>query len=303
MIFSELYSVYYSTVAEILAAAVKQPLQKGELRDIIEKNAFGESILNIAPAFEEERWQLLRADGSTPLKHAPKMPLTLLEKRWINAVAADPRIKLFTDEEIGFPGIAPLFTPEDISVFDKYSDGDPFGAEAYIKNFRTILCAVKEQTPLRIRTADREGRIKSTVIHPERLEYSEKDDKFRLIGRGCSQSRTVNLARITECTPFGEPFEAARGRKVRPRMRSVEFELYDRRNAAERVLLHFAHFEKQAERLDDGKYKVTVSYDKDDEIEILIRILSFGPMVKVTAPEHFVGLIKQRLQNQKSCEH
>ncbi len=303
MIFSELYSVYYSTVAEILAAAVKQPLCKGELRDIIEKNAFGESILNIAPAFEEERWQLLRADGSTPLKHAPEMPLTLLEKRWINAIADDPRIKLFTDEKIGFPDIAPLFKPEDVSVFDKYSDGDPFDAEAYIKNFRTILSAVKEQTPLSIRTADREGRIRSTVILPERLEYSEKDDKFRLIGRGRSQSRTVNLARITECTPFGEPFEAARGRKVRPRMRSVEFELYDRRNAVERVLLHFAHFEKQAERLDGGKYKVTVSYDKDDEIEILIRILSFGPMVKVTAPEHFVGLIKQRLQNQKSCEH
>ena len=67
--------------------------------------------------------------------------------------------------------------------------------------------------------------------------------------------------------------------------------------------MHFAHFEKQAEKLDDKRYKVTVTYDKDDETEIVIRILSFGPMVKVTAPQHFVDLIKERLISQKSCEH
>ena len=86
-------------------------------------------------------------------------------------------------------------------------------------------------------------------------------------------------------------------------IKTVEFELVDERNALERVLLHFAHFEKQAERLEANKYKVTVKYEKDDETEMVIRILSFGPMVKVTAPQHFVDLIKERLISQKSCEH
>ena len=53
MIFSELYSAYYNTVASVLRIAVKQPLNKNELRDIVEKNAFGESILNIEPALTE----------------------------------------------------------------------------------------------------------------------------------------------------------------------------------------------------------------------------------------------------------
>ena len=70
----------------------------------------------------------------------------------------------------------------------------------------------------------------------------------------------------------------------------------------ERVLLHFAHFEKTAERIDGDRYSVTINYDKEDETEIVIRILSFGPMVKVTAPTHFIDLIKQRLIAQKSCE-
>ena len=84
--------------------------------------------------------------------------------------------------------------------------------------------------------------------------------------------------------------------------RSVIFELTNQRNALERVLLHFAHFEKQAEKVDEDKYLVTVYYDKEDETEIVIRLLSFGPMIKVVAPRHLVDLIKERLINQKSCE-
>ena len=82
----------------------------------------------------------------------------------------------------------------------------------------------------------------------------------------------------------------------------MEFELTDERNALERVLLHFAHFEKEAEKTGDKKYKVKLKYDADDETEVLIRILSFGPMVKVTGPGHFINLIKERLMMQKSCE-
>lgn len=37
------------------------------------------------------------------------------------------------------------------------------------------------------------------------------------------------------------------------------------------------------------------------ETEIVIRILSFGPMIKVVAPAHFENLIKERLIKQKSC--
>lgn len=70
----------------------------------------------------------------------------------------------------------------------------------------------------------------------------------------------------------------------------------------ERVLLHFAHFEKSAEKLDDKHYRVTIHYDKEDEIEMVIRILSFGPLIRVTAPQHFVDLIKQRLLEQKSMD-
>lgn len=303
MIFSELYGAYYRAVADILAAAGQHPLQKQELRALIEKHAFGESVLNIEPAIREERWQLIRADGSTPIRHAPTMPLTLLEKRWLRAIAADPRARLFAGELPEFPEVEPLFSPGDIAVYDKYADGDPYEDEDYIRRFRLILDAIKNRCPLSLEVVNRNGATVRKVLMPDHLEYSEKDDKFRLIGTGRRRVETVNLARIVCCAPFSGRFDPLAAKAEPPKKRTVEFELYDQRNALERVLMHFAHFEKQAVRADGGKYRVTVSYDRDDETEIVIRLLSFGPMIRVTAPEHCVELIRARLLRQKSCGH
>lgn len=306
MIFSELYGAYYNTVAAVLKEAVHHPLRENELRCIIEENAFGESVLNILPAFKEERWQLLKSDGTTPLKHVPSLPLTILQKRWLKALASDPRIRLFGEQELDFPDVDPLFLPEDILIFDKYSDGDHFEDETYIKNFRLILDGIRNQYPLAIETLNRKGNPVHDIVMPEYLEYSEKDDKFRLIGAGRKLGSTVNLGRIVSCKPYDKlcdkPHEFHKGRGNPARPRKVILELSDRRNALERVLLHFAHFKKQAERLTEDRYRITVYYDKDDETEMVIRVLSFGPMIKVTAPQHFAELIKQRLIKQRMTD-
>lgn len=306
MIFSELYSAYYHTVAEILKQATDHPVGKDELRTIIKKNAFEESIINIEPALMEAKWQLLKEDGKAVIKKKPEMPFTTIQKRWIKAIALDPRMKLFQDGQIDFERdewkeIEPLFTPEDYDIFDKYSDGDDYNDENYIQNFHLILDAIKNQYPLCMETYNHKGKVIQSILLPQYLEYSEKDDKFRVIGRGLKLGGTINLGRIIHCEKYVGNEKWGSSHRIPPRKRSVVFELNDERSALERVLLHFAHFEKQAERLDDKHYKITVNYDKDDETEIVIRILSFGPMIKVVAPEHFENLIKERLMKQKSC--
>ena len=78
-------------------------------------------------------------------------------------------------------------------------------------------------------------------------------------------------------------------------------EVRDERNALERVMLEFAYYRKQAERTDDGNYRVRLWYDRSERTEILIRILSFGPVVKVISPESFINEIIERLSKQMSC--
>ena len=232
------------------------------------------------------------------------MPLTTIQKRWLKSICQDPRIHLFQDDlkEIDFPEIEPLFTLDDFYIFDQYQDGDDYTDKVYIRNFRMILDAIKNQYPLEITTYNHKGQKVSMKILPKYLEYSEKDDKFRVAGFGSRLGGTVNLGRIVSCEGTKTTENTKLIHRIPPRKRRVIFELEDERKALERVLLQFAHFPKKAERIAKNKYQITVDYDKDDETEMVIRILSFGPMIKVVQPEHFVNLIKERLRKQKSWE-
>lgn len=301
MLFNELYSAYYNTVAALLKQAMDHSLSDSELSEIIHQHAFEESELYIRPALKDQRWQLIQTEGTTCLKKIPSMPLTTLQKQWLKAIGMDVRMRLFTEDTFDFPDVEPLFMPDDILIFDQYSDGDDYQSETYINNFRILLQAIRTHTPLSIVQENKHGQKLTVLIQPDYLEYSQKDDKFRLIGAGSYLGNTINLARIISCQPIKENPPTDLRKRNPLKLRSVIFELVDQRNALERVLMHFAHFKKRVQKIDVNHYEVTLFYDKEDETEIVIRILSFGPLLKVKAPVHFVNLIKQRLIDQRSC--
>ena len=300
MLFHEIYSCYYNAVAEILSLAVEKALTPGKMKEIIAEKACSESFLEIIPALTTEKWQLLDANLQTPLKHIPSMPVTTLQKRWLKAISLDKRIKLFGVKFDLPDDIQPLFTPDDFVVFDKYADGDPYEDEKYIKIFRTVLEAVHAQQKIKVEYAGHKGNCRRITCDPYKIEYSEKDDKFRVFVSGCRFATIMNIANIKECEIIGD----ARSPRLPEAIHSSEYfiaELVDERNALERFMLHFAHFKKQAERLPGSRYRIQIFYDKNDELELLIRVLSFGPFVKVTEPDTFIELIKERLKKQKNC--
>ena len=223
MIFSEIYGAYYHTVSAILSEAITQALSEDQLRNIVTEYAFSESIVSIPAALMEGRWQLLNADGTTPIKHKPSMPISHLQKQWLKAVSCDPRIRLFGDMDLGLDDIKPLFLPSDVILFDKYSDGDDYSDEGYIARFRLILDAIRNKYPLHIRTLNRKGDPLDLTVLPERLEYSEKDDKFRLIGYGQRSMSTINLGRILSCEPSDKSFSTTHENSDHARPRTVIF--------------------------------------------------------------------------------
>lgn len=301
MIFNEIYSAYYNTVARIIASIIEGNADEKTLNAIVCENAFGESMLTVLPSLKSGKWQLVRPDMTTPIRHIPTMPLTTVQKQWLKAVSLDPRLKLFGVEFPELCDVEPLFSSEDYYIYDKYGDGDPYEDEAYIRRFRTILSALKEKQGLKIQMVNRRGNTVSMTVMPRRLEYSEKDDKFRLISTGCRYGGTMNLARITECEKCDVRGYSTNGLCAKSK-EAVTLRILDERNALERVLLHFAHFEKRVERIDKKNYLVHINYDKSDETEMVIRILSFGPVVEVLEPYEFKKLIISRLKKQKSCE-
>ena len=65
-------------------------------------------------------------------------------------------------------------------------------------------------------------------------------------------------------------------------------------------MLHFSHFEKETVRLDETHYRLALRYSREDETELLIRILSFGSVIKVLSPEGMVAQLRQRLERQSA---
>ena len=299
MLFSEVYGTYYHVLAKLLEKAVEGSLTSETMYSIIRDKGFEESTITIPQALQNQTWPLIREDFSTPLENKPTMPLTTLQKRWLKALLNDPRIRLFDPPMDGLEDVEPLYPPDTFVYYDRYNDGDPFEDPGYVKRFRCILSAIRHKRWIRIQFTGHKGLPHYWRCIPYKLEYSAKDDKFRLISANKREALSINLARITQCVML----EPCREEDYRPKVmkkRILVLELTDERNALERVMLHFSHLDKQTERLDDRRYKITLYYEREDETELLIRVLSFGPVLKVIFPDDFVKNLCERLEKQKN---
>lgn len=63
-------------------------------------------------------------------------------------------------------------------------------------------------------------------------------------------------------------------------------------------MLHFANYEKNTTKIDNNTYECLIYYNKSMETELLIEVLSFGPMLIVKGNEWFLKKLKERLTRQ-----
>ena len=284
MIFNEIYGCYYNAVAKMISLAVDGRLTESKMNEIASEYAFEESLLTIIPAIKKQEWQVIDHELETPIVNKPSMPMTTLEKRWLKTILLDPRIALFQIPMGELKDVEPLFEPGDIVYFDRYLDGDRYDQPSYIANFFIIQQAIKEHKKVRIKFWNNRNQERTHLFEPIKIEYSDKEDKFRVLCAGRWDIRTVNMGRIIQCTRLEETFPEELCLQTRKRDTLI-FELTDERNALERVMMKFAHYKKEVERIDENLYRVQMEYDVDDETDVLIQMMSFGSYVKILAPD------------------
>ena len=321
-LYSEIYGAYYNIIADLLRmGSFSQP----ELMKVVEEKGFGETMLYLVPKIAEGDIALFEKDGevytSVLSSGETAVPLSLLQKRWLAAVLADRRIGLFLDERDidrirdSLLGAEPLFQSEDIVYTDRFTDGDDYISEEYRKNFHMILSAIKTRRVLDISFNSRKDNRVHYRFIPCKLEYSVKNDKFRLyaVERRMSEKYgrkdrlyTINLSRIgeiIETDKFIGPDEEpdldsliTGGYYKEPATLLIKTE----RNALERAMLQFAQYKKNTVRISDDLYKCEIFYNETSETELLIEVLSFGSAVEVMGSERFKKLFKQRIEKQKA---
>ena len=295
-LFHEVYGRYYRIAEKILEeAARKGGITKARVNAIAGEEGFAESVLTLPGAMTED-WHLLLegVDGKTLTsildnEEDPsnlRLPLTLLEKRWIKAVLLDPKAALFPDESFDpdglWPDVRPLFDPAKIVRFDQYGDGDPYDDPHYRDVFRKVMTAIREDRMIEVRFTSGKNKVRTWRCAPKKMEYSAKDDKFRVlvIKEGYDDISPVNIARVEDVRVEGPISEEMLGFPETPK-KEARLLLTDDRNALDRAMLHFSHLQKETRQIDDRHFEVTLYYDAEDATEIVIRILSFGPMLQV----------------------
>lgn len=146
------------------------------------------------------------------------------------------------------------------------------------------------------------------LVLPCKLCYSAKDEKFRLIGitkleSGRFVKSTINLSRIYRAqmleNTFPSDIDAASIIEKSKNPEPIVLQIWGKRNALERCMLEFASWEKITSYDEEQDcYFTKIFYDKDEETELLIRILGFGPTVCVLGPEYFRAQMKERIKKQ-----
>lgn len=321
-IFSEIYGAYFRIAAQSLS---RGSLTDKEVRDIIADNGFADSMLFVPEKLIPDKagyspWGLLKRneDGtlSSVLGKTPPKLLTLLQKRWLKALLSDRKFRLFlTDEDCArlserLCDVKPLYDVRLFRFFDMYADGDDYENEDYRRVFRQILSAVKRKELVDITFVSPKSGEKRGVYLPLRLEYSTKNDKFRVLcvlfkdDRPVSGS-TINVGRITAVKPTGKICKRKEDMsKYHGKNRCetpVTVVVSSERNGIERFMTEFASYEKQSVfDMEEGKCTVRIWYSKQDETELLIQLLGFGPVLEILSPENFRREAARRVERQYS---
>lgn len=189
-LFSELYGCYYQIVDQILTEAEDHPIDPGRMKQICDSLGFSESGLYLLPKLTDGEWQLLNKEGNRyrALTRAHgTLPLTRLQRSWLRTLLQEDRFRLFfTEEELSALAAYTedaelLWQNGDFHYYDRYTDGDPYASPDYRRHFQTLVRAISDRRYVNISYHSEKGNRITHHYLPLKLEYSEKNDRFRLM--------------------------------------------------------------------------------------------------------------------------
>ncbi|MGN1020527.1 MAG: WYL domain-containing protein [Aristaeellaceae bacterium] len=305
-LFDAIYGDAFAAMEGLLA---QTPVTRGRLRGILSGFMTPDGVMEAEQKLQDGSWPLVRRNGQgeydSALPPLKERPLTTLEKRWLRSLCEDERAPLFlTDGQLAqlraaVADVPPILAQGQLDSFDASRTGDAFTDPGYRQRFQLMLRALREEKGLMIRYVTFAGSFRVLHMIPERLEYSAKDRRFRLHGQSGGRHTTLNLARIAT-VQLEDALETAAPEASALCAEPLVLRILNERNAVARFMLEFSCLRKES-TFDPatGTAVAKVWYPVQDENEVLIRVLGFGPQVQVLGPEPFIRRIRERIARQE----
>lgn len=307
-LFSHLYSTYYLVAKKVAEFCILNPcevLNRDVLDKIIDDTGFVSDKIELYNLIEytKESKHIFRQKGDkvvTALKHIPDFPLSTIELRFLAAVMQDAKVTMFMDSQTveklkaELRDVKPLWSKENVKYFDQNKDSDAFESTEYKERFAALLHAINNNKIVHL-VYGKKGNASFTPTH---MDYSQKDDTFRLFLK--ESKYPINLENIKSCNITEEVLS---GPEQSTEYETLKIEIYDDTDTKflfNRAVRQFSYFKKTCRKTEkENIYEMTVDYDESDRNEIVIRTLMFGPNMKVLEPEVVVDEVRKRVEKQR----
>ena len=226
------------------------------------------------------------------------VPLSTYEIRWLKTILDDQKMRYFLDEdneirplkqwlEDNAPHIKPL-PMQYVEHFDRFHYQES-KTEKEQENISVLLESIQNAAAVFIRYRANNNTLHEGVYYPILIEFSKRNNYFQCICCTPLYDRiiTMNASQIEAITITETRFAAWKAHQAlqnyrAKQTRTVEVEFYDVRNAVDRILTEFAPWKKECryDRKTD-LYTLKLYYQQQDEKEILIRLMGYGPIIRI----------------------
>ena len=230
------------------------------------------------------------------------VPLTTLELRWLKTIVRDQKMKLFfSKEEITLlqnlldentPSIRAL-PMNKVVFFDRFRFTEK-NARRETAVLATILEGIYDQRTVHLKYHTNQKGPRHGEFKPIVLEFSKRNNRFQGYFQNCKTNAilTINIAQIETATETGTAFdysatEIALADYRKNNTTSVEIEFSNVKNIVDRILTEFSPWEKRCSYdAKTRKYRLTIFYQKPDELDLVVRLLGYGAYLRFVDKEH-----------------
>jgi hypothetical protein len=306
----------------------KNGLDKGQIIKLIEKEEYDEKI--IGKDFKTFEGMLLNEYSKTDnfnfleekegkyysiLNNKDSIPLNIrfskLEKSWLNGMIKEPIVQALLGKETLEKLEAALIdlkkgSNEVIEFTNKVKSDFDIDLVKLSKDFYTILEGIVNEKPILYSNVDKNGNeYNNQLALPIRIEYSLKDDKFRASLYSLEENRSImvnlhTLKRVKIAEDVNSKIKREDVLKILKEKKYSEIpitiELEDIRGAMERCFMSFSSFERNSRNISENKYEIDIYYYTFEEDEVIRKIMSLGPYVKVKSPDRVRDIVIEKIK-------
>ena len=231
-------------------------------------------------------------------KPVPFLP-SVIEVSWLKDFLTSPINKALLSTEVYEKlnhalANTPTYLPN--NLWERETNiGDDEQNTVLLQNLNLLQTALITQKKISYTNTTVSGKVYTAITSPHRLEYSLKENKYRLIIWHETEQRAIkiNIANLSNLEILTTPIPPGEHELLQKFYEdqlasapSLLLKLTLKNNAFERAFSLFANYDKTA-YCENNDYILKISYHRFEEQELINAILSLGSAITVIAPPEF----------------